>query len=461
MELWGAACGDADAIKRVTKQAALRLQQSFRSMRAQGFLCDLSVSMGSETRFAHQAVMAAMSMLLREQILAQNEGHVLCAPELKKDSEPLEIVLTSGELNQGEEVQSFLNHCYGEGSIDGKDKNEQQAKNIGSSLLLKALQVRNLDALELAVELQKMQEDRVLCDIVLCVGSEYIPAHQLVLASAGGPLYELITSSEQSQKLAMKESNFEKAACPIFELELCGTQDADAARVLVDFLYGRPSWLKRKLSAAASRDVLLLATSFHLPDLQLAEEFRLEVEEFVDALSVALSEDSPGTPQQRKGALDDDEERLATPLAKIARPARINRLSLQTFKYSSTEEVPQKSSEHTNAVAQLYSTHDNDCLQALTQLFSDKPLWHEPDLKEAKVLGHRVDPDLLRRFLPFVAYQCKGGPWHDAYIRLAYDPRKDNKVTNAPADHRFTRAQKRKMTAMSVRTVDLIDLRSV
>eukprot|EP00930_Biecheleria_cincta_P095315 TRINITY_DN87292_c0_g1_i1.p1 TRINITY_DN87292_c0_g1~~TRINITY_DN87292_c0_g1_i1.p1 ORF type:complete len:577 (-),score=165.11 TRINITY_DN87292_c0_g1_i1:58-1788(-) len=440
-----AAVADAAALESFAEQAALRLGQGLRSLRAQGAFCDLRLSTDSEQCLAHQAVLAALSKPLREKILANSKGQIPPSPELATAPQPLEIKLASGTSLQAKAVQTLLDHCYGEELESEEEKNQQQDGKISSLQLLAALQVEKSEALELADGLQKLQKESVLCDLLLNVGGEHIPAHQVVLASANGHLRNLIVEGMQNLKLAMSDGHSVEAASHTLELELRGIENAEAVRVLLDFLYGRPSWVERKLSAAACRDVLQLATELRLPSLQ--EQGLLWSRTCESAATTAPAggdeeeeeeEEEAGTPQG-EGTPDRATEELATPEpADITLPgdfiknelrAAEKYLSLRTFKFNSKEEVPEPPSsgavELAGAMGELESKWDTNFLAKLVQLFWERSIWLEPVLKQAPVLGRQIDSERLQRFLPLVAYQCKDGPWQSAYVRLGYDPRED------------------------------------
>jgi len=437
-----AAVADATAVESFAEQAALRLGQGLRSLRAQGAFCDLRLSTDSEQCLAHQAVLAALSKPLRERILANSKGQIPPSPELATAPQPLEIQLASGASLQGKAVQTLLDHCYGEETESEEENTEQQVGKISSSQLLAALQVEKSDALELATGLQKLQKESVLCDLLLNVAGEHIPAHQVVLAAASGHLRNLIVDGMQSLKLAMSDEHSAVAASHTLELELRGIENAEAVRVLLDFLYGRPSWVERKLSAAACRDVLQLATELRLPSLQ--EQGLLWSRSCESAADEEEEEEEEaGTPQQGEKTPDGVAEELATPepaditlpgdfIQKELRAAEMY-LSLRTLKFNSKGEVPEPPSsgavELASAVGELESKSDTNFLGKLVQLFWERPIWLEPVLKKAPVLvlahGNQIDSERLHRFLPLVAYQCKDGPWQSAYVRLGYDPRQD------------------------------------
>lgn len=428
-----AAVADAAALESFAEQAALRLSQGLRSLRAQGAFCDLKLSTDSEQCLAHQAVLAALSRPLRERILANSKGQIPPSPELATAPQPLEIQLASGASLQSKAVQTLLDHCYGEET----ESEEQQAGKISSSQLLAALQVEKSEALELAAGLQKLQKESVLCDLLLNVAGEHIPAHQVVLASASAQLRNLIVEGMENLKLAMSDEQSAEAASHTLELELRGIENAEAVRVLLDFLYCRPSWVERKLSAAACRDVLQLATELRLPSLQ--EQGLLWSRSCEPSGDEEEEEEEAGTPQQGEETQDGSAEELATPEpADITLPgdfiqkelrAAEKYLTLRTLKFSSKGDVPEPpcsgAVELADAVGELESKSDTNFLGKLVQLFWERPIWLEPVLKKAPVLSNQVDSERLQRFLPLVAYQCKDGPWQSAYVRLGYDPRQD------------------------------------
>lgn len=234
--------------KRSAMEAGTRLASGFRSLRSEGLLCDIVLSAGSEQCSAHQALLAAVSKPLRDHILSSSKGQISPAPELALPPQPLEIKLQN--MSAGDEaVEAVLCHMYGEKKDSSEDFSQLSA----------AFQLQSLEAPEIAVGLQALQAEGLLCDVVLLAGGAHIPAHQAVLAAASSGMRRLLMDGMKSLGADGKKE--------AMELDLRGVKTAEALKVLVDFLYGRPL-VEQSLSREACEDILCLAAELRLPELE-------------------------------------------------------------------------------------------------------------------------------------------------------------------------------------------------
>jgi hypothetical protein len=240
------------------EEASLRLSSGLRVLRSQGTFCDVVLSSGADQCFAHQAVLAALSKPLRDYILASSKGQAPPCPELSAPPQALEIKLENTSLDS-KAVQAFIGQAYGE---------EIEDCAVDISDFAAAFKLGKLDAAELTKGLQTLQAQGLLCDILLSAGGEHMPAHQVVLASASSALRGLIMDGMEELGIVASGEKAAAATTHTLELELRGVESAEAVRVLLDFLYGRPLLANRKLSAEACRDVLHLASELCLPSLQ-------------------------------------------------------------------------------------------------------------------------------------------------------------------------------------------------
>ena len=276
----------ADIYKAAAARHAVRLCESLCSIREGGDFCDVHLSLGSEKCAAHQAVLAAVSEPLRQKILASTQWEFPIAPELAMaPQQPLEIELKTSSLASSSSLRSFVEYLYG---------NSQQFE------LQTALQVEDLD---LAAGLQKLQENGLLCDILLHVYGDYIPAHKVVLAAASKRLRDLLTNS-------LPSSPEDSGA---LELSLCCS--SDSVRVMLGFVYCNPNWAEGELSKATIRGVLALATEYHLWGLEMAMQEKLfdldtqdENQRSIEDVLLALSACNEAMRSSENAVIDSDKE---------------------------------------------------------------------------------------------------------------------------------------------------------
>eukprot|EP00439_Symbiodinium_sp_Y106_P034838 s4214_g4.t1 len=322
------------------------------------------------------------------------------------------------------EALALLDRLYGEGG---------EAEVAEASKLSAALEVAS--EAPLALGLQALQAKGLLCDILLTVGDIHIPAHQAVLAASSSALKRLILDG--AKQLCDSSA---KMPCNTFELEMRGIKHAEAIRVLVDFLYGSPTWTKHQVSEEVCADILHLASELRLPKLQeqalqwsRSRTWSTAGPGEVAALEVYEAEDAPASTPP---AVELPESQ---PEAEAVHPDRLEChkdleecgqfWSMKCVRFNSTAPIPMQpamgAKEAAEHAGEIYCRQDAAFLEKLVQLFWERPVWLESGLKAAPVLAKLMDADRLRRLLPFVAYQWKDGPWQQAYARLGWDPREE------------------------------------
>jgi len=399
----------------------VRLASALRALQTQGLFCDIAISAGNEQYFAHQVVLASRSKMLHDHILSQSKDQGSPAPELSLPPQPLEIRLSADMAAQEAccEALALLDRLYGKGGAEGGE----------ASQLSEALEVAS--EASLALGLQGLQAKGLLCDILLTVGDIHIPAHQAVLAASSSALKRLILDG--AKQLCDSSA---KMPCNTFELEMRGIKHAEAIRVLVDFLYGSPTWTKHQVSEEVCADILHLASELRLPKLQEqalqwsrsrtsstpGEEAPLEAQEAEDppaSTPVELPESQP-----EAEAVHPDQLECHKELEECGQF-----WSMKCVRFNSTAPIPMQpkmgAKEAAEHAGEIYCRQDGAFLERLVQLFWERPVWLESGLKAAPVLAKLMDADRLRRLLPFVAYQWKDGPWQQAYARLGWDPREE------------------------------------
>mmetsp|Transcript_966 Transcript_966/g.1960 ORF Transcript_966/g.1960 Transcript_966/m.1960 type:complete len:536 (-) Transcript_966:108-1715(-) len=411
-----------EAATSVVVEAGSRLASGFRSLRSEGLLCDIVLSAGSAQCAAHQALLAALSKPLRDHILSTSKGQMPPSPELAAPPQPLEIKLEN--MAAGDEaVEALLCHMYGEKRDGSEDFSQLSA----------AFQLQALEAPELAVGLQALQAEGLLCDVLLVAGGSHIPAHQAVLAAASSSMRRLLMDGMKQIGLEAQGKRSEA-----LELELRGVQTAEAVKVLLDFLYGRPL-ADKNLSREACDDILRLAAELNLPDL---EERGKVWSQSCQLPTVEEGEDLPDsgeaaeTKEEEEEADEEEEEEQAeealedtTELQDSSKETAAKKfLSLRIQRFNAKNAVPEPPADALEAAevaGVLESRHDHKLLQQLVQLFWERPVWIEAALRSAPTLGAGANSERLNRLLPFVAYQWKDGPWQQAFARLGWDPRKE------------------------------------
>jgi len=423
------------------------------ALRTEGAFCDIVFAVGSELFFAHQAVLAALSKPLHDHIVAQSKAQGSPAPELAMPPQPLEIHLENTAAHQ---VEALLERAYG-GQTQAKDTGAE-AFGLCTALGLEG-QASTLSGL------RSLQAKGVLCDMLLTVGSEHIPVHQVVLAAASSTLKRLIADGAKQLGVDM---TVEKGhtPCNTFELELRGIKHAEAGRILVDFLYGR-SMSAREMSNEVCKDVLQLASELRFPTLE-AHVLRWSrgcktKKEQTSGEAVAVAGKPEGAAEAPEAEVDDDEgdgvEEAAEEVAEETQeheeqedPEEADAaeakqgpehaggqgpdvekaetfLSMHCLRFNSKLPVPQQpmmgAKEAAEQAGEIYCRQDASFLEKLVRLFWERPVWLEPGLKQAPLLAKVMDVDRLKRLLPFVAYQWKDGPWQQAFVRRGWDPREE------------------------------------
>jgi len=406
------------------------LMDGFRWLRAEGVLCDVALSagagVGAERCLAHQAVLAAFSKPLRDQLLAFSKAEKAGAKAgklLATAPQPVELKLENASSPGA--VKTLLCQLYGEVGLPGD-----------ATQLATAFELGKLQPSELALGLQMLQSEGLLCDILLSANSKQIPAHQAVLASASSTLRRMMMDGMQQLDQARGEGQESELASKTFELELRGVQTPEALQILLDFLYGKPlsgRGLEQQLSAEACHDILNLACDLKLPGLKeygvqwLKNCKRVPAQEHAAASQEEEEEPAP-TPTEALPVVEEADEEEGE---EADAPAP---LTMQVLRFNSKAPIPQMPTEGAMEAAKaaeevLLLRSDSTVLMKLVQLFWERPVWLEPVLMHA--LPASMDTDRLKRLLPYVAYQFKDGPWQQAYARLGWDPRENPEESGA------------------------------
>ncbi|CAJ1433673.1 unnamed protein product, partial [Effrenium voratum] len=363
--LWEAAFGtvvervkspekDLRSLKRSPRElqcrwVGLHALRALRTLRSQGELCDVVLAAGEEQVLAHQAILAAASPKLREHILAQNR----CLPGERDDDlclppEPLEIRL---EHMAPAALKALVDQLYGSQVCQS----------------------------EIAGGLRQLRSEGLLCDILLKVGKERLPAHQVVLAANCSGLRKMLRAKHT------------------LELELNGVS-AEAVRILLDFLYGED----RQVPSELCRDLLHLAKELKLPALQ--ERCFAEPKEVCPQQVLEVSSTQEATQEE---------------------PPRVLTMRCLRFSSGPVPSPPKDALEAADAAGEIYCKQDVAFLRGLVRLFWERSVWLEPALTQAPLLAKTMDAQRLKRLLPYVAYQWREGPWQQAYARLGFDPREE------------------------------------
>ncbi|CAJ1449920.1 unnamed protein product, partial [Effrenium voratum] len=327
----------------------LHALRALRTLRSQGELCDVVLAAGEEQVLAHQAILAAASPKLREHILAQNR----CLPGERDDDlclppEPLEIRL---EHMAPAALKALVDQLYGSQVCQS----------------------------EIAGGLRQLRSEGLLCDILLKVGKERLPAHQVVLAANCSGLRKMLRAKHT------------------LELELNGVS-AEAVRILLDFLYGED----RQVPSELCRDLLHLAKELKLPALQ--ERCFAEPKEVCPQQVLEVSSTQEATQEE---------------------PPRVLTMRCLRFSSGPVPSPPKDALEAADAAGEIYCKQDVAFLRGLVRLFWERSVWLEPALTQAPLLAKTMDAQRLKRLLPYVAYQWREGPWQQAYARLGFDPREE------------------------------------
>lgn len=434
--------------------AAQALATGLRTLRAKGLLCDVALVAGEERLLAHQAVLAAASLPLRQYLAESAEA----------EPQPLELQLTGGE--RPEAVRALLDQAYG---AESSGVAAPGAEALLRSLSLQAPTAANPSAL--AAGLCELQIKGSLCDLVLVVGGERLPAHQAVLAAASAPLRRYILDSLAAlleQHAAPREAASEaskarapQVSCEPVELELAGVSCPEAARVFLNHVYGAPGAAPLPDTEAAIRDVLRLAHAFELPRLResaaqwlsrgvnagnaperlsICEEFGFvalgsRIQELASEQAAPLRpqqspepESSMDQPEQREEE-ETGEQGKSVRDAILADPALMSgmteldcaMLCISTAHFADTS-VPDAPRRHiVEDMEKTRTRQDARTLERLYDLFDQRPVWLEGPL--LKQLPAHVEQSTVLRLLPCVAYQWRDGPWQTAYARYGWDPR--------------------------------------
>eukprot|EP00933_Yihiella_yeosuensis_P054375 TRINITY_DN5279_c1_g1_i2.p1 TRINITY_DN5279_c1_g1~~TRINITY_DN5279_c1_g1_i2.p1 ORF type:complete len:384 (-),score=138.34 TRINITY_DN5279_c1_g1_i2:150-1301(-) len=257
------------------------------------------------------------------------------------------------------------------------------------------------------------------------------------------------------------------------EIELQGVESAEALHLLLDFLYGR-CLEDRKPSAEACRDVLKLSSELSLQGLQdhglqwmkeckqvntfavpeeteiaaaISQEEVPEVEEEAEAEPEAVQKPKRKAAAKRKAKAapaevvedppevdgePEEEEEAATPVQsprkkQAASPAKKEKApTLKFARFNSEAAVPQPladgAMEAAQAAGMVHGKVEQRILIQMITVFWERPALLKNGLLKA-VQG--LDEEKMTRFLPFVTYQWKDGPWQTAYCRLGWDPREN------------------------------------
>lgn len=346
--------------------------------------------------FAHQVILAAACQPLKEHIFAQNKDQASPAPELSLPPSALQIQLEN--LPSEESLSALLDEIY----FQGPESKEQQLNGHGIS------------ASDLLGQLQQLQAKGQLCDMLLSVGTEHFAAHQVILAAAGGDPFRTLILDGKKQ-LGLQEVAF--STQPL-ELELRGVKSAEAVRILLDFLYARPTWMEREVTTDTCKDVMHLASELKLPALK---EQGLQWNRLLTAPAAPL----PTVDSDVEAAASDVEEEVSKNEAETVESPEVF-LKMRCIKFDAkTVPMPPVTSaqEAAEAAGEIYNRQDSTFLANLVRVFWEWPIWLEPALQQSPVFLRTMDADRFKRLIPFVAYQWKDGPWQQAYTRLGFDPR--------------------------------------
>jgi len=398
------------------EESERRMTSALQKLRAQRLLCDVVLVTKEGQHLAHQVILAAASKSFKEHIFAQNRQQASPAPELSLPPLALEIELEN--LPSDFLLSTMLDEIYGQ----GPNSEEQQLCQGDSSFLL---------------QLQQLQEKGHLCDLLLSVGTDHFAAHQVILAAAGGdPFRSLILDGKK--QLGLTDAASERQN---LELELRGVKSAEAVKILLDFLYARPTWKDRHVNAETCKDVMHLASEFKLPALKeqgLLWNQLLTMPPPLPTMPVEedLADDHPNGPadadvddndaEEENDAEDPEDEVVESEVPEKNEENPEVFLKMRCIKFDAkTIPMPPATSaqEAAEAAGEIYNRQDTSFLATLVRVFWEWPIWLEPVLQKSPAFLRKMDPDRFKRLIPFVAYQWKDGPWQQAYTRLGFDPR--------------------------------------
>jgi len=415
------------------------LVNGLRELRAQGLLCDVALTDGKRNgeatpHLAHQAVLAAASRPLRNYFVSHKEvdAHLPSAPRLQE-------LRLNGLSTADEAVNVALGHIY------GGSQNAPTEAALEDAIKLKcAFGLRDLkqDAESLVAGLNDLRAEAALCDIVLLAAGQRFPAHQAVLATAGGQLRECVLN--RAQQLASDAYGNAKEAMGVasknMELELPGINHAEALSAMLDHIYANPKAdTTQQPSSEVAWDIAKLAQSLGLAKLRqqtsewLADEFMHGIAEDAtmgmeeDAMEPAEEPEQKLTqdkqPEQQE-QLEQQPEEMEDATSHPELPSLWERAlaATQCCRHAETKKVPAKSTVPADVREEL-SKREEARLEKLRALFDERPVWLEQALQDK--LPSTFTEELLQRLLPFVAYQWVDGPWQSAYVRFGWDPRKN------------------------------------
>lgn len=462
----------------LASEAAASLVRGLRSLRNEGLLCNAALTVDGDRVHAHQAVLAAASVPLRNYFAsggnADKTAAVVGAPA------PVELKLQGA--GGVEAVQAMVEHVYGNGAkVSISEEAGKDLRNLAGAFAFPTKPP--LTANTIAAGLRELRAKGTLCDIVLIAAGKRFPAHQAVLAASSLPLHRYIVDGV-NEHTGCKAQELTSGN---IELELQGVSNPEALRAAIDHLYGVPGTvaLRDPALASAHDDLQRLSTAFGLPDLEppqplaprpsgaaaasITKEAPLVEKEttkvgkcssstpsspsggnpkvviaqpkFVDAQAAALAAfakvKKARTPEKQtepaaasESEMQQDDSPAAAASASEANDSQQEEVQRYTGEYRqmscvafncAKSAVPESRLGEEDPALQGLEHTEASAFNTLLDIFFQRPVWLDGLL--FKQMPEYIPYETMMKFLPYVAYQWTDGPWGKAYARLGWDPR--------------------------------------
>lgn len=254
------------------------LAANLRCLREQDILCDVAVTASGSQFPVHRAVLAAISLPLRNYFLAEKGGCPGCQghPSVKCYSP---LVLHWKGISQDEVIQRAIDYMYGAANCNQERWRKAQVcelQCIATAFCMPGLVAGTCSARSLVNGLQALRSRASFCDLELVVGSERYAAHSVVIAAASPSFLSHALTSPALHG----EGNSSKLKAGTLQVDLDGISEPLAVEAMLDHMYCQDS-LSQALSSASNatlflKDLKLLAERFSLPVLEVRVDAALD-----------------------------------------------------------------------------------------------------------------------------------------------------------------------------------------